>query len=199
MGFDPPIPGQTPLDDISGLRDRTITTQAALNAAEAENIRKAVLKYLVDKPTRRSARFDVRWLKSLHGELFGDVWMWVGQWRRAGANIGSDPHMIETDLADLLGGLSSWSDHGMPLLEQSVRLHHGAVRIHPFQNGNGRWSRMVGNIWLRVNGHPIVEWPEGSIGSVNPVRAMYLDAVRRADRHDFSPLIDLHRAHLAEG
>jgi hypothetical protein len=55
MEFDEPIPGQTPIDDISGLRDRSITTQAELNAAEAENIRKAVLKYLIAKPTKRSA------------------------------------------------------------------------------------------------------------------------------------------------
>lgn len=44
MAFGELIPGQTPIDDISGLRDRSITTQGALNAAEAENIRKAVLK-----------------------------------------------------------------------------------------------------------------------------------------------------------
>jgi len=43
---DAPIPGQTPLDDLSGLRDKRILTTAELNSAEAENIRKATLKYL---------------------------------------------------------------------------------------------------------------------------------------------------------
>ena len=27
------------------------------------------------------------------------------------------------------------------LLEQAMLLHHRAVQIHPFENGNGRWSR----------------------------------------------------------
>ena len=43
---DPPIPGQTPLDDVSGLRIKSIRTTAELNAAEAETIRKATLRYL---------------------------------------------------------------------------------------------------------------------------------------------------------
>lgn len=198
MAFDQPIPGQTPIDDISGLRDRSITTQAALNAAEAENIRKTVLKYLIGKPTKRIARFDLAWLQQLHVEMFGDVWVWAGTFRRNELNIGSMPYLIGTELQTLLDYLSFWSESDMPLLEQSVRLHHGAVRIHPFLNGNGRWSRMVGNVWLRMKSYPIVEWPETVIGTESEVRDDYLAAVRAADRHDFSALIDLHERFLAE-
>ena len=73
-----PIPGETPLDDLSGLRVQGITTKAALNAVEAENIRKATVKYLAAKPTRRIAPFDVAWMLRLHEEMFGDVWKWAG-------------------------------------------------------------------------------------------------------------------------
>jgi Fic-DOC domain mobile mystery protein B len=198
MAFDEPIPGQTPIDDISGLRDRSITTQAALNAAEAENIRKAVLKYLIGKPTKRSARFDLAWLQQLHTEMFGEVWDWAGSFRRAELNLGSKPHQIAIDLQTLIEDLGYWSKSDMSLLEQSVRLHHGAVRIHPFLNGNGRWSRMLGNIWLRMHGHPIVEWPENVIGTASEIRDDYLAAVRDADRHDFSALIALHDRYLSE-
>jgi len=196
VAFDQPIPGQTPLDDISGLRDRSIKDQASLNAAEAENIRKAVLKYLVKQPTRRSARFDLAWLKKLHTEMFGDVWDWAGAFRQAESNIGSRPYQIEMDLQALLDDLAFWSEPGMPLLEQSVRLHHGAVRIHPFPNGNGRWSRMLGNIWLRLRKHPIVVWPETVIGTASTVRDEYLIAVRAADQGGYGPLVDLHRRFL---
>ena len=72
MSSDPPVPGQTPLDDLSGLRIRGITNMAELSAAEAENIRKATIKYLAARPTRRSARFDVLWMRKLHIEMFGD-------------------------------------------------------------------------------------------------------------------------------
>jgi fido (protein-threonine AMPylation protein) len=146
MPVDPAIPGETPLDDLSGLRIKGIRTTAELNAAEAENIRKATMKYLASRPLARSARFDVRWLRHLHREMFGEVWAWAGEFRRSETNIGCKPHKIESRLHDLLEDLKAWRASGMPLLEQGVRLHHVAVQVHPFPNGNGRWSRMAGNI-----------------------------------------------------
>ncbi|MGH7244176.1 MAG: mobile mystery protein B [Phycisphaerales bacterium] len=192
MSFDPPIPGQTPLDDVSGLRIKDIRTTGELNAAEAENIRKVVLKYLVSKPRPRSAPFDVAWLLRLHKQMFGDVWTWAGVLRTSQTNIGSAPHAIETDLYNLLADLREWEKSGMPLLEQAARLHHGAVRIHPFPNGNGRWSRMLANIWLKLNGAEPIEWPETTIGTASTIRGEYLDAVRAADRGDLSSLLALH-------
>ncbi|TVS08746.1 MAG: mobile mystery protein B, partial [Phycisphaerales bacterium] len=181
MAFEPPIPGQTPIDDVSGLRDRSITTQAALNEAEAENIRKAVMRYLASKPSRRLAPFDVAWCRRLHGEMFGDVWSWAGEFRRTELNIGVPAHAIEIELHALLEDLRAWQEHGVPMLEQGARLHHGAVRVHPFLNGNGRWARMLANIWLKLNGEPIVEWQERIIGSESAARGEYLRAVKAAD------------------
>lgn len=192
MAFGPPIPGQTPIDDISGLRDRGIRTQGALNAAEAENIRKAVLKYLAAKPTRRAAPFDLAWTRRLHAEMFGEVWAWAGAFRRRELNIGSAPEHIETDMQGLLDDLGAWAGHDMPRIEQAVRLHHRAVQIHPFLNGNGRWSRMLGNIWLKLHGSALVEWPETTIGVESPVRAEYIAALRCADLGDHGPLVALH-------
>lgn len=66
MFTDPPLPGQTPIDDLSGLRDRSIRTMAQLNAAEAENIRKATLRYLAAAPSSRAAPFSLQWSLKLH-------------------------------------------------------------------------------------------------------------------------------------
>ncbi|MBI4208502.1 MAG: Fic family protein [Deltaproteobacteria bacterium] len=33
--------------------------------------------------------------------------------------------------------------------ELSARLHHRLVWIHPFENGNGRWARLIMNIHLK--------------------------------------------------
>jgi len=192
MQPDPPIPGQTPLDDLSGLRDRSIRTTAALNAAEAENIRGATLKYLAARPTTRSARFDVRWLRRLHAEMFGDVWTWAGTLRTRETNIGCMPYEIEQRLHALLDDLQAWHRSDMPLLEQAVRLHHAAVQIHPFPNGNGRWSRLVANIWLKLHGAEPVEWPETTIGTASIIRGEYLEAIKAADRSDFARLLALH-------
>src|SRR5205085_2559464 len=142
MPAGPLIPGQTPIDDLSGLR-MGITTQAELNAHEAENIRRAVLKYLAGRPSRRSARFDTAWAMRLHREMFGRVWKWAGAVRTRETNLGSPPDRIAVDLRTLLDDLRAWEGSGMPLLEQAVRLHHRAVHIHPFPNGNGRWARLL--------------------------------------------------------
>ena len=188
----PSIPGQTPLDDLSGLRVRWIQTTAQLNAAEAENIRKATLKYLLAKPTNRSARFDISWMKRLHQEMFGDVWTWAGELRMNETNIGSAARQVEIDLHNLIGDLRAWESSQMPILEQAVRIQHAAVKIHPFQNGNGRWSRMLANIWLLLNDTPLIEWPEVTIGTSSAIRSDYLAAVRAADCGDFVRLIALH-------
>jgi Fic-DOC domain mobile mystery protein B len=197
MAFDRTIPGQTPIDDISGLRDRTITTQAALNAAEAENIRRAVMKYLAARPSARVAPFDLRWTRRLHAEMFGNVWAWAGEFRTRELNIGSPPHQIATDMQTLLDDLAAWPGYAMPLVEQAVRLHHRAVKIHPFLNGNGRWSRMLANVWLKRNGHQPVVWPEETIGVESTIRAEYLAALRRADQDDYAALIGLHERFIA--
>ena len=56
-----PIPGETPIDDLSGLKIKGITTRSELNYFEARNITRAVLKYLSRKPSRRLAPFDLSW------------------------------------------------------------------------------------------------------------------------------------------
>lgn len=190
---EPPIPGQTPLDDLSGLRLRHLRTMSELNAAEAENIRKATVKYLASRPSKRSAKFDVPWFFRLHAEMFGDVWIWAGKLRRHATNIGVPPQNIETDLHNLASDLVVWRDSSMELLEQAVRLHHVAVRIHPFANGNGRWSRMLANVWLKREGAQPVMWPETTIGVVSTVRDEYLACVKAADKGDYTPLLELHR------
>ncbi len=192
MAFEASIPGQTPLDDISGLRDRSIRTQAQLNAAEAENIRKAVMKNLVAAPTRRSARFDLAWVCGVHAEMFGDVWQWAGEIRTTELSVGVPAHQVLPALQSLLDDLHAWAGFGMTFVEQGARLHHRAVFIHPFRNGNGRWARLVANIWLRRNGAGIVEWPEATIGAVSTIRDDYLGVVRAADAGDYEPLIAMH-------
>jgi len=195
MPFDPPLHGQTPIDDISGLLDRSITTTTELNAAEAENIRKAVLRYLAAKPTTKQAPFDLTWSKQLHAQMLGDVWAWAGRVRTTELNMGSPPHAIETDLHNLLEDLHAWHGSDMPVLEQAVRLHHRAVVIYPFINGNGRWSRMLANIWLKQHDEPVILWPETTIGTESTIRSEYIQALQAADQGDMSLLIELHAQH----
>lgn len=60
------IPGETPIDDLSGLKISGISTRRELSMVEAKNIDKATFKYLAATPTRRSAKFNVNWCLGLH-------------------------------------------------------------------------------------------------------------------------------------
>lgn len=195
-GLDKTLPGETPIDDISGLRNKDISTRSQLNAAEAENILKATLKYLAGRPSRRAAPFSVPWMLKLHREMFGDVWKWAGEIRSCELNIGVPFYQVRQDLLVLAEDLATWRQFDHDLVEQAVRLHYRAVCIHPFLNGNGRWARMLANILLKQNRSPIVEWPETVIGSESTVRKEYIAAIKDADRGDEEPLIALHRRFL---
>ncbi len=187
------LPGETPIDDISGLRVEGITTRTELNKFEAENIRKAFVKYLAAKPTRRTARFDLSWALHLHREMFGDVWKWAGKVRTTETNLGVPPPEIESALMSLLDDLAYWEEHGTDPIEQAAMLHHRAVQIHPFQNGNGRWARLLANIWLKLHDHRPTAWPEETIGTTSVIREEYLVAIREADKGVYSQLVALQR------
>lgn len=191
-----PIKGETPID-LSYLRDKSINARAQLNVAEAKNILKAVVKYLGAKPSKKLAPFDLHWFQQLHNEMFCDVWEYAGKFRREDLNIGINWHQIQTELYQLECDINFWEyNNTFEDLELAVRIHFQAVRIHPFLNGNGRWSRLLGNIYLKQNDHPIVKWPEQTIGNASPIRDDYLAAVKKAETGDLSDLIELHRQYL---
>jgi Fic-DOC domain mobile mystery protein B len=183
------IEGETPIDP-SGLIDPSIGTRGQLNIAEGKAIAEVVYRYLLGTPSAEDAPFDYAWSLSLHREMFGGVWRWAGKPRRHNLNLGVAWEQVEQQLYDLFLRLPYW--RSMPLLEQAARLHHAAVAIHPFENGNGRWSRMLANIWMKQHGSIPTVWPEATVGAVSVVRDEYLSALRAADRMEFGPLIALH-------
>jgi Fic-DOC domain mobile mystery protein B len=190
-----PIPGETPIDP-SGLKVRGVTNRAELNRVEAACIRKVIAKYLASRPTRKLASFDLDWCQRLHAEMLGNVWEWAGQIRSRDLNIGISFGAIRENLLALLADLHSWPGFKMDFVEQAARFHHRAVQIHPFENGNGRWSRLLANIWLRLNDHRLIDWPEATIGTESVIRSQYIAAIRQADGGDLDPLIELHRIHV---
>lgn len=198
MTHDVPEPGQTAFDR-SGLKIRQIATRAELNAAEAANLAQAMARYLTVRPPRRLAPFDYSWCLRLHRQMFGKVWKRAGVVRTEELNLGVPWHRIPGDLQSLLDDLHSWSGFGMDLVEQGARLHSRAAAIHPFHNGNGRWSRLLANIWLRLHDAPLVQWPTAESGGASPLRNEYLQAIRDADQGDYEPLTALHRKFSSPG
>ena len=192
------LPGETPIDDISDLKRADVRTRKQLAMVEAENILKATVKYLAAKPSRRSAPFTITWFLKLHREMFGDVWNWAGKTRKSNLNLGVDWHQVEPDLQSLATDLKFWEKQWPDVLEQATYLHHRSVRIHPFVNGNGRWARMLANIWLRLHDSSVTRWPEEAIGAVSVIRSEYLSAIRSADDGNMTSLLNLHRRFTAK-
>ncbi len=191
-----PIDDATPLDDISGLllpSDKVYALKE-IYVAEANNIALATLKYLSAPPSSKLAPFTYEWLSKLHEEMFGNVWEWAGKFRQVELSIGIKAYMVPTALKELADDIAYWdANKTFDIYETAARIHHRAVQIHPYQNGNGRWSRMLANIYLRQNGSMPVKWQEDMLSKENPKRDAYIKALKAADKGDYSTLIEIHR------
>ena len=181
-------------DDISGLlldTSRQYTLQE-IYVYEAKNITKATLKYLSAKPNKKLAPFDYKWLLQLHYEMFGDVWQWAGKLRKVELSIGTKAYMVPIELKKLVDDLRYWQEHKtFGIIEIASRIHHRAVQIHPFKNGNGRWARMLANIHLKQNGLVPTKWNENLLSKENPHRDKYIAALKKADNGDYGELVKM--------
>jgi Fic-DOC domain mobile mystery protein B len=194
--------GETPLteQDLQGLKHPFVKTREQLSVVEAQNILNGKEWALASKTSRIPGMLSVEYLQELHRRMLGDVWEWAGEIRptqlqNAFASSVSDirPHlsMLYQDAVEY------WlKDQRMSSDELAVRLHHRVVKIHPFRNGNGRHSRLLADVLLEKHfGLQPFSWGgNAQLGNSDPNRQSYLDALRAADKGDYSSLIKLCRA-----
>lgn len=195
------IKGATYNDDISSLLLDTSKqyTLGEIYVYEAKNITKATLKYLSAKPDKKLAPFSFEWILQLHREMFGNVWDRAGKLRQVELSIGVKAYMVSTELKMLVDDLAYWDQHKtFDVVEIASRIHHRAVQIHPFKNGNGRWSRMLANIYLKQNGLSPTKWNEDLLSKENPHRDDYINALKKADNGDYSLLIQMQSKTIKE-
>jgi len=188
------IADATPLDDISGLKLDTSKpyTMDEIYLYEAKNITKATLKYLSLVPDKKLAPFSLEWFLLLHKEMFGEVWEWAGKLRQVELSIGVKAYLVSTELKKLVDDLEFWEQNrSFDVIETASRIHHRSVQIHPFLNGNGRWSRMLANIYLKQNGLQPTKWNENLLSKENLHRDDYIKALKKADNGDYEDLIKL--------
>lgn len=191
--------GATPYtDDTSGLKvDITPgkqLTRKIIYDAEAENIRSAIMKYFTSKPSVEEAPFTYGWMLDLHKEMFGNVWEWAGTMRSTELSLGVQSNQVMLQLKQLEGNIQYWKDNKTYIVhELAAMIHYNAVRIHPFSNGNGRWSRMLANIYLIQNGEQSVIWNEDELAKDNTQRKDYIDAIKKADGNNFQDFFDFHK------
>ena len=189
--------GATPIDDISGLKLTWVKTQEDLNHVEVENISAAAGKYLLKSVSAPQEWFNTPFLQKIHRDMFSDVWEWAGKFRTTQTCPGINPHQIQHALAYLCDDVMFWCTEKSDLtcLEQAVRIHHRLVFIHPYANGNGRFSRLVSDRYLKSLKQQFPSWPI-DLGEDGRYRKRYIAALREADEGDFDPLISYTKEYI---
>jgi Fic family protein len=92
-----------------------------------------------------------------------------------------DALQIDSEMANLMEYVNNEDSTVHPIIRAAIA-HYNFVRIHPFQDGNGRGARILMNLVLLKAGlYPnVVQVAD---------RAAYLDALGAADHGDISPFV----------
>lgn len=191
------VDGQTPLDEEEkeGLLISTITTRGELDEFEQLNIEKAI-RWTLTRKFKMDDILTEDFIKLVHKKMYGDVWACAGEFRKTNKNLGVDKHQVAIELRKLLGDCNYWIDQGTyPPDEIAVRFKHRIVSIHCFSNGNGRHSRMMGDLIIeKIFGKPVFTWgANADLTNTSDTRKEYLTAVKTADKNDIRPLLEFAR------
>ena len=195
MGLSPVFPpGATPLDpdEAAGLTPAHITTQEQLNEWELANILEGE-RWAFSR--KHKDLLSGRFFRALHKRMFGSTWRWAGTFRTTEKNIGIDPAQMAPELKKLCDDVAYQIQHASyPLDAVAARFHHRLTWIHPFPNGNGRFSRTIADLLLVQNGASRFTWGAGVLVVESDVRQRYIHALRAADGRDYAPLLEFVRS-----
>jgi Fic-DOC domain mobile mystery protein B len=186
----------TPLDPAlrSDLIQTWVTTRADLNEAEQENIVKGAA-WARRHRGGADALLKEDFSKSLHKQMFGEVWKWAGKYRQHALNIGIPSHLVAVEMPMMFDDARYWVDNKTFLPDEiAVRLHHRLTQIHGFPNGNGRHARMMADLLIgKIGGEPFT-WGCGVIRDAGALRATYVQALKAADNHEIEPILAFARS-----
>lgn len=181
--------GATPLspDEVHNLIPSHITTQKQLDEWEQYNIVQGSNWAL---SRERKDLLTISFAKKLHRKMFDKTWLWAGTFRKRQTNIGISSIYIPQELKLLFDDTKFQLEHNsFSIREIGVRLHHRLVFIHPFPNGNGRFSRLMAELLMYYNGEVSFTWGNCNLTNNSEVRARYLSALKEADNGDYSNLV----------
>jgi len=186
----------TPLapEERDALLQTWITDRDDLNEAEQENI----VKGAAWAARQRGKSIDLLnedFAKSLHRQMFGEVWQWAGSYRQTERNIGIEAHRIPAETPSMFDDVRYWIEHETyPPDEIAVRLHHRLTAIHPWPNGNGRHARLMADLLAQRLGRDVFTWGGGTLLDISELRTRYVAALTSADNHDIGPLLEFARS-----
>jgi Fic-DOC domain mobile mystery protein B len=173
--------GQTllPPELLKGLKIKTIQTLGELDEYEEANIAKG-LAWLAASTQDNDLVYGF-WLK-VHKKLFGEIWSWAGKIRQHELNNPdfAASHQIWPAIQLLETNLSFWIENNtFSLQEIGARFHEALITMHPFANGNGRFSRILIENFFEKRKAKIPSW--GAVSASVPVerRKAYIQSIER--------------------
>lgn len=184
-----PNDGLTPLDpdEAADLLVTGITTRDELNFHEQLNI---IAAQQWTESHRQVEILSLDFVRELHRRMFGNVWKWAGTFRTTEKNIGVEPWKIAPMLNDLCGDAKTQIElQSFNADEIAYRFHHRLVQIHCFPNGNGRHARLMTDVMLaQLLFTSPFSWGSANLTATGDARVRYIQALRAADRGDYSLL-----------
>ena len=164
------------------------TDKDRINEYEARGIAKAeysIFSLDLDEPI--STSMILEW----HGTAFGELYDWAGKWRTTTVMVGQlvppQPSQVPQLMYQFIDNLNFKSanvntreDH----LDCLVYAHYEFIRIHPFNNGNGRTGRILMNLVATKLGYQPLELYH----KAGKDRTTYIQAMREADKRNFGML-----------
>jgi Fic-DOC domain mobile mystery protein B len=180
-----------PPDKRTDLIPSHITLRRELNELEQENILTASVWAL----QRRHDPVSESFARKLHRRMFRKVWRWAGKYRTTNTNLGVDRTLIQPRLYEVLDNTRFWVENKTFSPDEiAIRFHHALVSVHPFSDGNGRWSRLMADVLTARLERPRFTWGGGDLGDAGQMRQKYIDTLKAADNQDFSSLLAFARS-----
>ena len=175
-----------PDDNLLGLTDKD-----KINEFEASGIAKAEL-FTFELET--DVEISTSLVLEIHKIAFEQLYDWAGKWRTTEVSVGQlippKAVMVLQAMYQFLDNLNFKISISKTLNEQIdclVYAHYEFIKIHPFNNGNGRTGRIVMNLVALKFGYQPLElyYREGES------RKFYINAMKTADNGDFKMLTEL--------
>lgn len=175
-----------PDNNLLGLTDKNI-----INEVEAKGLANAEL-YVFDMDSETPISTTL--ILEIHGIAFGELYDWAGKWRKTQVIVGQleppYPNQVLQAMYQFIDNLNfmiSITKTPEQVIDCLVFAHYEFIKIHPFNNGNGRTGRILMNIVAMKLGYQPLDlyYREGES------RKVYISAMKSADKGDYTPLKNL--------